>query len=176
MKIMKAAIILVMGSAMILGANHVALAGRSGTEAPGAGLPIATDPSAKGLKLSGVLATHYQQIPNGTCSSEQGPDVSMTFFMRLEVGKDFYPFGSVAMNVCYWDFDAQWTAIQNFVKSDVLPFLHQQGVIDIPNACFAFKEVSDAVDDIGGNFADPSDPVFSLLNFVLAVNDRTACP
>jgi hypothetical protein len=175
MKMTRVAFILMVAVAMIMGIAQATLAGRSGTEAPGTELPIATDPSAHGMKLSGVLGTHYEKLSGQTCTSEVGPNVSMTFFMRLESGKNLYPFGSAALDVCYWDFDAQWTAIQGLVRTQVIPFLKNQGVIDISNACFAFKEVSDAVDSIGDNLNDPLKPAFSLLNFVLAIDDRTEC-
>ena len=165
--------IILIVSIMLLTLPHVLLAGRSGTEAPGTAPPIATDPTAKGTTFEGVLGIHYE-MGSCTCIAEFGPNVSMTFFMRLETNKNVYPFGGYLHRVCYWDFNAQQVALESYIKSTVVPFLYEQGLIATPNACFAFKDVSKVVDDTEGDFDDPLKPAFTCsISLWLSMTERS---
>jgi len=157
---------------MIVGLTQSALAGRSGKEVgEGEGLFI-TDPQAPGETFNGTLALHYEKFDcDSNCPDIEGDaDTNMTFFMRLEAGKNLLSFGGVAPHVCYWDGISQQAAIEDFIKTDVIPDLS-----DNQEACFAIKSASKVVENVGGSFITDT-PVFTLMDIVIAVDRKNSCP
>jgi hypothetical protein len=111
---------------------------------------------------------------------ESGPCVKMTFFMRLDINGESIPFGGVEEAICYQDFPSQQVAIQAFIGSVVIPYLANPGpnipgYINCAEASFALRDVTRNVDDLDGDFNDGDPPVFTLMNFVLAIDD-SSCP
>ncbi len=104
----------------------------------------------------------------------------MTFFMRLEVGKDLYAFEGSAPHVCYKDILSQADAIKNFMEDIVIPALDEIGFITNPEACFGIKAVSNIVENDGGDFFtwdDENKIVFTLMDMVIAIDRKMApCP
>ena len=126
-----------------------------------------------------MLAIHYELddiASNPTCGLDDY-SVKMTFFMRLSSHKDLFAFGSLATGLCYYDFAGQQAAIEAYIKSNVLPGLAAVGVISDPNACFAIKQAEDGVDDPSSDpFSNAFDPQYSIVDLVLAIDEKTSCP
>jgi len=176
MRTTKGILIFLMLAVMILGTIPSAMAGRSGKSiGQGEGLFI-TDPQAPGETFNGTLALYYEKFdcatncPDDEILGEIAPDTNMTFFMRLEAGKNLLSFGGVAPHVCYWDGISQQAAIEDFIKTYVIPHLS-----DNQNACFALKSASKVVENVGGSFVTDT-PVFTLMDIVIAVDRKNSCP
>lgn len=181
MKTLKGTIIFLMVIAMMMSATQSALAGRSGKEIPGGEGPFVTDPQASGETFNVTLGLYYEKFDCDTNCPEDpiigpiAPDTNMTFFMRLETTKNLFSFGGVALHVCYWDFISQQAAIEDYIKTVVIPYLAGQGVIDNPAACFAIKSASKVVENVGASFVTDT-PVYTLMDIVIAIDRKNSCP
>jgi hypothetical protein len=178
MKVAKGALIFLMVAVMIVAAGQMALASRTGTQAPGADLPITIDPRFQGTTVDAVVGLIYEKAGDpDACPEVLGPAVKMTIAMMLEIDRNnFIPYGDVAWNLCYWDFDAQDVAFHNMVREKVLPDLYSRGFTKVQDACFAIKSIEAAVDDKDGDFCADGTPIFSLLKMTLAIDTKTSCP
>ena len=179
MRTTKGILIFLMLAVLILGTIPSAMAGRSGKEIPGGEGPFVIDPQAPGETFNVTLAILYDKVDcDCNCQPDEdtdiGPDTNMTFFMRFETNKALYSFGDVAPHVCYWDFAAQQAAIEGYIKSTVIPYLADQGVINNPDACFAIKDVSKVVENVGLSFLYDT-PVFTLMDIVIAIDRKLTC-
>lgn len=181
MRTTKGILIFLMLAVLILGTIPSAMAGR-GDKSIGQGeSPFVLDPKAPGDTFDFTLALLYENVgcdcncPEDPEKGEMLPDTNMTFFMRLETNKAWYSFGDVAQHVCYWDFAAQQAAIEGYIKDTVIPDLADQGIVNNECACFAIKEVSNLVENVGANFLYDT-PVFTLMDMVIAIDRNTTCP
>lgn len=181
MKAFKCTLIFLMAVVMIVGMTQFAQAARSGKEIGEGGGPFIIDSQAPGETFDFTMGLYYERFDcDSNCPDDPelgpiGPDTKMTFFMRLETTKNLYSFGGVAPHVCYWDFAAQQAAIEEFIKMNVIPYLAAQGVIDNPYACFAIKDVSKVVENVGASFITDT-PVFTLMDVVIAIDRKNSCP
>ena len=173
MRTTKGILIFLMLAVLILGTNPSAMAGRSGKSLGQGEGPFITDPHAPGTTVQGTLALYYEYVDYTCTDFEEGmqQNTNMTFFMRLEGKKNLFSFGGFAENICYWDFEAQQAEIEDFIRDEVIRELADGGIIDDSQACFAIKEVSKVVENLGD-----TTPVFTLMNIVIAIDKKQTCP
>jgi len=132
---------LVPGSGRVWGASEVP---------PGPDGPFTIDPTAKGKRLSGTVAVHYESA-GAVVSQCVFPEfeVNMKFSLRLRRGlQDPVGFAGTAEStpaepLCLEDLPKQQQIIEAFMQTDVIPRLFP----DTPDAPFVLTAVNDVVQD-----------------------------
>ena len=119
---------------------------------------------AKGTKMFGPLTIYYEE--KGSFCPDGDPLTNMHVFLRLRKGSDLYAFSDVIEDICYFDTTAQITAIDQFIRTVVVPPLFgiTTNAVDVKSV----EEVADCPEPMC--FPVSMDgPYFTILDIEIAV-------